>query len=473
MKYPVTLNQELTLIHQEYRWNLGLQPNANLIPSAFLLEGTLNIAALEKALNCVIDRHVSLRLAFKKNDRRTPPEREILICNLIADYSCATGLYAQHCVNTAKLEIQVHFIESLEPEEQEIEIENILRVSYKNPFNFSNPPFVRAHLFQLSHNRYFFVILVHHLVCDIYSSMILGRDWIIFYNSIVSNATPGLPRITRHFGDFALDQYENATNGSYDSMLQHWKNHIDQYSMAELNWEDLPPSFRGNIDPASLGYESIALDGDLIQSWEIFAKSKKMTLFMLYMAACLIFFRKISKQSAVVIQSNLANKTNLDYLNSIGWFSNNWRIAADISDHCTVQDILSKSRAGVLEAIVNQSVPAQLLAKHSDELPKQKGNMLIACDLIQLYKINNSQQKSANLIIEHAPLPDFISSHMGDQLILRLSNYKTGGFFFAIYPKHRLGSGGISRILKEIVNIMTWCVNNEKENIHNYKWLDS
>jgi hypothetical protein len=471
MKYPVTLNQEYTLLHQEYQWNLGIPPDPYIVATAYILEGVLNVAALEAALNSTIERHASLRSAFIKNDNLPPSEREMKIGNVINDFSFLTGMYAQRLVSSAMMEIQMHFIEFLDPEEQEIEIENILRFSYKTPFNYSKPPFVRAHLFQLSHNRHLLVVMVHHLVCDIYSSIVFDRDWMAFYSAISSNGAPRLPVIKRHFLDFALEQYERATNGDYQKMLPFWEDQLVRFSMAGFNRGDFPYAYRGTISPASLGYEKISLDGDVIHSWEAFANKNKITLFMFYISACMIFLRKLSNHDAIMVSSHFANKTNLDYLNSVGWFANTWRLCAELPDKSTVTDVLSRVRASVLNAIANQSVPIQLLMKKSGLIP-QTGDLFIVCDLIQMHQIENSQRVSNHLTIQSAPLPECLIGDFGEQLVLRLYNYKQGGMLFGIFPKNSFGEDGISHMLNELVSIMNWCVDNEHEMIADYKWLN-
>jgi hypothetical protein len=64
MKYPLTFLQESRLICEEHMWNMGRHMAPFFVAATHLLEGTLNIAALEQSLNLVIDRHAGLRAGF-------------------------------------------------------------------------------------------------------------------------------------------------------------------------------------------------------------------------------------------------------------------------------------------------------------------------------------------------------------------------------------------------------------------------
>jgi hypothetical protein len=64
MKYPLTFLQESRLICEEHTWNMGRHMAPFFVAATHLLEGTLNIVALEQSLNLVIDRHAGLRAAF-------------------------------------------------------------------------------------------------------------------------------------------------------------------------------------------------------------------------------------------------------------------------------------------------------------------------------------------------------------------------------------------------------------------------
>jgi hypothetical protein len=275
MLYPVTLNQESILLYEEYNWNIGRATAPSHLPMALIFDGPLNVAAFEEALQAVINRHVGLRAAFVRADEMDLSQREMKISELLSEKAIATGMYAQHPIDSVTVpSLQVSFIEHLDPEEKEIEIENILIRSSKIPFDYSKPPFVKAHLFKIASGSHLFILMIHHLVCDMYSLMIFKRDMAAFYNSIAFNGRPAVPAIKRHFTDFALEQYKGAAGNGFDKMIQYWREQLVRYLPAQIHWSDLPASFRGTIDPAfpEIGKDELLIEYDMIISWEVFAR---------------------------------------------------------------------------------------------------------------------------------------------------------------------------------------------------------
>jgi hypothetical protein len=473
MKYPVTLNQESLLLLEESMWNLGHLIEPISLPSAFILEGPLNVVALEEALNSVIERHASLRSAFMNAGVLNPSEREIEISALHSSHAFATGMYAQYYFNQAPIQLQMNLLQFMELEDQDIEIENVLRRSYKAPFHYSKPPLLKAHLFQLSFNRYLLVIMVHHLICDMYSLLILNRDLIALYHSKASQTTPSLPVLKRHFLDFAAEQYERIINDGYHKMIDYWGGQLLRYGSARLNWDILPSAFRGTADRTSIkiGNEEWALDHDLMKSLEGFAKKKGVTLYMLYVSACAIFFQKLLPNNVFTIAANLANKTSLDYMNAIGFFANIHIIGIELCNRSTVKDILTKVRTSVLNAIVNQSVPLQPVMKNVGPRTPEPGIRMV-CDMIHIGNMKTSLSKRIPLKMIPVPAPGYLLSSVGG-IILRFIHYGTIGRLSATFSEFILGNDGARSMLKEITNVMRWCVDHENESIANYKLLGS
>jgi hypothetical protein len=468
MKYPVTLNQESYLIRKEHMWNIGRRTDPSHISLARVLEGTLNVEALERALNAAVERHAGLRAAFVPMGDLTPSEREKKIYDLADQSAVTTGMYAMYPIETTPLQIQINFIEFLDPEEQDIEIENILRSSYKTPFDYSRPPFVRPHLFQLSSDRHLLVLILDHLVCDLYSLVLFAGDAMAFYKSFVSGDTARLPAIKRNFLDFALEQYEQATGGGFDNSICYWKNQWEQCQMTPLFWENVPARFRGTPDPNDdgIGAESVKLD--FMDSCETFVKKKKISLFILYLTACLSVFKKLNKNGAISVTSNLTNKTNIDYLNAVGFFSNLHFLGVEFSDSSTVNDVLSLVRTNVLDAMAHQSVPLPLLMNRTGMRPNS-GDVSIVCDMLPSNRDNILKNESSPVTFRAVSTPDYMLANMGKSMMFRLFHTGNGGVIAATFPPDKLGMDGALNILKEIRNLMRWCIDNESEPVVNYK----
>ena len=469
-KYPVTFTQERRLIFEEYMWNSGAHFNPYHVSAYLAIDGPLNIAILEKALNSVIERHAGLRSAFMPVGDLSLEERELKIMSAMHDRSLDSGLYGQYIVDRAPLQINITLLESLDPEEQEMEIENILARSLEKPFDYARPPLMRAHLFQVSHDRYILALVLLHLICDLFSLQILKRELEVFYNSIQFNLAPSLPTIKRHFLEYAAQQQQLAKNNRYDVAVSYWRNQLIQFGPALMNCDGLPTIFRGFVNPTDIrgGIAKVTLEDSLQKSMEDFTRRKKISIFMLFISACMMVFQIIKKGNSTAIWSTLANRTDLNYVNAIGNFSNAHILGIVLSDHSTVDDVLREVRNCVLNAITNQDAPPPLILDRHPFLP-HFGPKSVCCDMTEMPRNRQPENQTNQTIkIQNATFPEQLLGNWSNSLIIRFWYSQEGSMFTATFRKSLLGNDGIKRLLNEIISLIFWCVNNEDKRISEY-----
>jgi NRPS condensation-like uncharacterized protein len=478
MEYPLTFVQEGRLISEEYRWNIGRRIIPFTVDTTLLLEGSLNIAALEQSLNLVIDRHAGLRAAFMRAGNYSSAEREIKISNLIGSDCLDSGLYAQYPVDSAPLQIKLHFIESLDPEEQEIEINGILERARATPFDYTRPPFIHAHLFQLSCDRHLLILIIDHFVCDMNGLHLLVGELGIFYDSLISQSSRSLPVLKRNFLDFALEQNLQAKNNGFDDAIHYWRGQLTKFWPAQPNLDDLKPLLLKSTDPnpkqSDMGAEVLPLSADDLGRWKGYAKKKKISLNMLFIAACMIIFKKYSgKNDAVALWSNLANVTDPDYMNAIGSYVNTHILGIELSDSSTINEVLLSVRTCVLNAIKNQSAPLSLVMSKPEPLSALNNGFQILCDAILSGKSSAPRYRSNYITIKQAPRPESLMGGIIGGLTVRLSHYGTDGMLIVSFPKKKLESDRVFRMLEEIKYLISWCMENEMDVLANYKLLNS
>ena len=435
------------------------------------IKGSLNLTALEQSLNSIIERHVCLRSAIVQNGDLSAEEREVRIHNLATSQAVDSGLYSQHIVDCVPLQIEMHFLEPLDSEEQRSEMENISTASISEPFDYSIPPFMRVHLFRLSNDQYRLVLILQHLICDMHSLVILYQELKLFYDSIVSNVVPQLPPIKHNFMDFALEQHQQAKNNKFDKSIQYWRDQLIQFGAAQPILADLPPAFRGHMDPMDpeMGVLELPLDEELLDHWESYGRKQKMSLYTVYIAACMILFRKCKAENAIAIWSNFANRTNPNYLNSIGSFGNSHLLGIELLDTITLSDALMMIRTVVLNAIANQNVPLPLVLNKLDPLPRLRG-VQVVCDMIQTNRSGGPKYNSKYVTFTQEPLPAYLLSGWSEGLTISLWHYGSSGRLSATFSKRRIADEGAFNLLNAIKNTISWCVENKDKRIMDYNF---
>jgi len=142
---------------------------------AVRLRGALDVAAMQRALRGLLERHEALRSTFT-----------------------ADGLTMN--VNAAgAMEIPVSDVSGLPPEERAARIATAERDQVERPFDLANGPLFRAEILRIAAAEHIVFLTSHHIVCDGWSAGVLIRDLAAGY---VGTALAPAAR----FSDYAVDQ---------------------------------------------------------------------------------------------------------------------------------------------------------------------------------------------------------------------------------------------------------------------------
>src|SRR5688572_5390789 len=159
---PAPLSQ-----NQQGLWVLSqLMPDSFLyqIPKALRLTGNLNIEALSRTLDAIVERHESLRTIFKTVD----------------------GVPMQVVEDHVRVELPLIDLSAMPGADREEEAHHILAVEGRRPFNLSEGPLIRCHLLRLSDSEHIVLVTTHHIVTDGWSMGIFQRELMELYEAFAA-----------------------------------------------------------------------------------------------------------------------------------------------------------------------------------------------------------------------------------------------------------------------------------------------
>src|SRR5690606_30010336 len=116
------------------------------------LHGRLDRGALLRALQCLVDRHESLRASFDPQGERLCIRKPLPFTVVETDLSALRGDALREAVEAR------------------------VRHSVDNPFDVANDLLFRAELLQLSPVEHQLVLSAHHAACDGWSWSVIARD---------------------------------------------------------------------------------------------------------------------------------------------------------------------------------------------------------------------------------------------------------------------------------------------------------
>ena len=324
---------------QQRLWFLDrLQPNLSLynMPLLLRLAGDLDVPALRRSLSGLVSRHASLRTRFEDRD----------------------GVPVQVIQPSADPELPIEDVSgSPEPEAEAL---RLATEEIRVPFDLRQAPLLRARVFRLGERDHLFVVTMHHIVSDGWSTGIFLRELSALYASHARGKALTLPELPVQYPDFARWQRESFTGESLEEQLRYWKGALrGAPAVLELPTDRPRPA----VQTSRGGRHRIVLPLPLSRALSLLARHEKVTSFMTLLAAFSVLLWRYSGQEDVLVGTPIAGRTRLETEELIGLFVNTLVMRTDLSGDPTFRELLGRVRETSLEAHAHQDLPFEKLVE--------------------------------------------------------------------------------------------------------------
>jgi amino acid adenylation domain-containing protein len=317
---------------------LELTPSTYNIPYALHLNGTLELAALERSFNEVMQRHEVLRTHFPTLD----------------------GQPVQRITNTLRLTIPLLDLSALSRIERETISRQLANQEAQRPFDLTTGPLVRVHLLRLGSDEHVLLLNLHHIICDGWSLGVLMRELAILYAAFVHGQPSPLAELPLQYADFTLWQRDLLQGEMLQEQLAYWRTHLaGAPTVLELPTDHPRPavqSYRG-------AWHSFQLPLSLTEKLKALSQQEGVTLFMTLLAAFAILLARWSGQSQVVVGTPVAERGHRELEELIGFFVNTLALRVDLSGNPSVRELLARVREVALQGYAHQDLPFEKLVE--------------------------------------------------------------------------------------------------------------
>lgn len=322
-------------------WFLNqLDPNSPVynIPEAWLLNGPLNITALEKSFNEVVRRHEALRTTFVAVD----------------------GQPVQVISPTLKIVLEITDISSFSDSEQRDETLRRARAEAARPFDLAKGPLLRGSLLRLNADKYVLLVTTHHIVSDAWSSRIFMHELSQLYEVFATGYPSPLPDLVVQYADFANWQRNYLEGEVTARQLSYWTKQLDQTS-AVLNLPlDKPRPAIQTFHGAS---EPFTLPKRLSKALAELGHQENVTMFMTLLAAFQLLLHHYTGEDDISVGSPIAGRSHTEVERLIGFFVNTLVLRTDLSGNPTIRELLGRVREVALGAFDHQELPFERLVE--------------------------------------------------------------------------------------------------------------
>ncbi|MDG2536711.1 amino acid adenylation domain-containing protein [Dyella jiangningensis] len=334
-----------------------LEPQASLAYNESVtlrLHGELHAAAMQAALQQLMDRHEALRATFGSDGNE--------LC-----------IAAQQ-----SLDCPLRELSWLGPDEQEAEIDATLERVVTEPFDLEAGPLVRAELLRLSGDEHLLVITAHHIVCDGWSFGVIVKDLAALYAQQLGLSAE-LP-MADPFADYALAETAHGQSQQGHEDEAYWlKRFADAAPSLDLPTDHPRPRQRTFTSKR----EDLLLDAPLVAAVKRTGAQRGASLYATLLAAFGLLLQRLSGQDDVVIGIPSAGQAAGGHHGLVGHCVNVLPLRMSIDMAAPFAESLAKVRGDLLDAFDHQQYTiGSLLARLA--LPRDPGRLPLASVLFNL-----------------------------------------------------------------------------------------
>ncbi|MEL4898618.1 condensation domain-containing protein [Crocosphaera sp. Alani8] len=275
--YSLSPLQKGLLFHSLYEQNSGIYS----IQLSVRLSGSIDKISLKKAWQQVVNRHSVLRTFFIWEKRETP---------------------LQIVRKQAELPWISHDWRHFSKEQQELELEALLKTEQKQGFDLRKAPLMRCTLIQLEDEAFQFIWSYHHILKDGWCSSIIFREVLAFYESFSQGKTLNIaPPVPYRNYILWLEKQD------LEQAEKFWRNNLQGFSSPNLLKTTLSRNLNRNKD---FNYQetSLKLSEVLSDNLQKICRQHKLTLNSIFQGVWALLLSHYSGESDIVFGGTVSGR---------------------------------------------------------------------------------------------------------------------------------------------------------------------
>jgi hypothetical protein len=312
-----------------FSYQLAPGSPAYTITYAGRISGDLDVAALERAAQALVDRHAALRTTYATKD----------------------GEPVQLVHPRWPLHIAHHTVGS-----DERILDEWLRREANRPFDLQTGPVLRLTLLRRAADEHILIMTVHHIAVDFWAIDVMLDELRLLYAAEHGCAPPAT--CPERYVDFVDRQLRSLAGAAGEDLWEYWSEQLS----GELPILKLPAdrvqrvvqTYRGAVIRRALDEKQAARLRQV-------GRNAGATPFMTMLAAYATLLHRYSGQDDILIGSPFACRERAAMSALVGYVANPVVLRADLRGDPTFESFLTRIKETVLGAIAHQDYPIGLL----------------------------------------------------------------------------------------------------------------
>lgn len=327
---------------QERLWFLArLEPESDAynMPAALRLLGPLDVEALRRSFEEVVQRHEVLRTTFTGGPTGPqpvigPPAFWPLPVTDLSNLPTDVGLAAAR---------------------------RAAREQAQRPFDLASGPLMRTDLLRLAPDDHVLAVNMHHIASDGWSVSVLVQELGTLYEAYVSGRVPELPPLPIQFAAYAAWERDRLTGERWERLLGYWRGRLDGALPAEV-----PTDYRRpDVQTYHGAVHAFEVHRPVAEALGRLGLSQGASPFMTLLAAFSLLLWRITGQRDLCVGSPVANRSAAEVEPLIGCFVNTIVLRLGVEPGESFIRLLQSVKEVVLAAHAHADLPFDRLV---DEL---------------------------------------------------------------------------------------------------------
>lgn len=303
---------------------------------AIRLQGLLNVAALGRALDAIVERHEVLRTTYAAPEGGDPVQ-------LVGDFR--------------PVNIPIIDLAEYDEPERENELQHLIAAKQSQPFDLSRDLLLRAILARRSSIEHVLILVTHHIAADRQSSQLLWREAAVLYEAFSRGKPNPLPELPIQYSDYAAWQRRCLQGVALENHLTFWKQQLSEVPALEL----LTNRRRAAFQSGRVARQSLILPRILSDQIKALSKRQGTTLFVTLLAAFKVLIYRYTGQEDVVVGSPITGRIHPETEAMIGCFGDTLMLRSDLSGNPTFRELLTRVQKSCSAAYEHQELSVEWL----------------------------------------------------------------------------------------------------------------
>ncbi|OXI24800.1 non-ribosomal peptide synthetase [Burkholderia sp. AU15512] len=321
---------------QQRFWVLAQTRDASAayhIAAHWTIDGTLDRAALQRALDHVIGRHEAWRTTLVDNDDGVVMQR----------------IHAHLPVSIADLDLR-----DQPPAARDAQAARLAEREAAEPFDLARGPLLRATLVALADDRHRLLLTAHHAITDGWSSRCAFDELSAAYRAYAEGREPSLPDLPIQYADYADWQRDMLAGGEGERQLDYWRGALRDVPGPLALPVDRQPGATRTLQGARV---SVRLPDAVAADVRQLARDAQATVFTVLLAGLDAWLSRLTGATDVVVAVPVAHRQRPETRALLGLFLNTVALRVHVAPTLPFRALVDATRTAALDAVAHQDVP--------------------------------------------------------------------------------------------------------------------